>query len=148
MDNDRELVEGCFFIILAYHSHPSFRVLSFGFVRSGARRPFIVNLSPFRGRPDGLKVYRRVRLTLPRFGGGGSPGWVGEPPQSGFLEVLKMDQEIEETEWFTPDELSDKDLSDVLDNAEIGRLQELAESPELECFEIVHAQQGGRRWSE
>ena len=30
--------------------------------RFGPRRPFIVNLSP-SGRPDGLKVYRRVRYT-------------------------------------------------------------------------------------
>ena len=33
---------------------------------AGPRRPFIVNLSPWWGRPTGLKVYRRVRLTGPR----------------------------------------------------------------------------------
>ena len=31
-------------------------------------------------------------------------------------EVDKMGKEIEESKWFTPDELSDEDLSDVLED--------------------------------
>ena len=57
-------------------------------------------------------------------------------------------EEIEETEWFKPVDLSDEELGDVLSEEEIERLHQLAEQPEFENFDIAHARQSMRGWSE
>lgn len=58
-----------------------------------------------------------------------------------------MKQSIEDTKWFTPEELSEDEQEDVLDEEELAQLVYLAEHPELECFEVAHAEQGKGRWS-
>jgi len=43
-----------------------------------------------------------------------------------------MNEEIRETDWFTPDDLTDEDRQEIgLDDEELERVREMAEHPEL-----------------
>jgi hypothetical protein len=47
-------------------------------------------------------------------------------------EVAKMSEEIRDSDWFAPDDLTDEDRQEIgLDDEELDRLREIAEHLEL-----------------
>jgi len=55
-----------------------------------------------------------------------------------------MSEEIRETDWFTPDDLTDEDCQEIgLDDEELDRLREVAEHPEL-ADPVIHFLATGR----